>query len=59
MPLTVDDIIDIIDEATRAEVVEIEYREFGHPTTVNIDYTLNGIDDEFCVTVTEFSVEDS
>jgi hypothetical protein len=25
---------------------------------IDIDYTLNGIDDEFCLTVTDFPLED-
>ena len=59
-PLTVDDVVEIIAEATAAgaERIKVEYGQFGQPTMVNIDYTTTGIDDEFCLFVTEFAVAD-
>lgn len=58
-PLTVDDVVEIIAGASSADLVEVEYGQFGQPTMVSIDYTTGAIDDEFCLFVTEFTVADS
>lgn len=48
-PLTIELILDQIEGAlAEAEIVDVTYSELGYPITVNVDWAVNSIDDEFC-----------
>ncbi len=53
---TVDRLFAVIADTQNAETVEVAYGEYGQPMNINIDYSSNSIDDEFCVVVSEFDL---
>lgn len=57
-PLTVELILAQIDGALveGADVVDVTYSELGHPITVNVDWDVNSIDDEFCPTISSLEL---
>ncbi len=51
---TVDDVFDMIEDALEnADEIEVEYSEFGYPTSVDIDWIKQAVDDEMFITISE------
>ena len=51
---TVEDVFDMIEDALEtADKIDVEYSEFGYPTSVDIDWIKQAVDDEMFITISE------
>lgn len=53
---TVEELHSQIANAATAEVVSVTYGDAGQPLQIDIDFSTNATDDEFCIDVTEFEL---
>ncbi len=59
MPLTVEDLFDVIEEFADADSIEVRYKsDLGYPTRIEADPEFNAIDEEFSFFVRGFRASD-